>query len=93
MDEQASRAGKGKEGQASGEEPYVPEYKGFDEESTARAQQTAKRAQEGASAKGMDANNSYVDDGPDEAARRTGRSRQDLSDSIENAAKRGGRKQ
>ena len=53
------------------EKPYVPKYKGFDEAATERAHKTAQRAQEGAGAKGEDANKEYVDDGPAEYDRRT----------------------
>ena len=51
--------------------PYEPEYKGFDEERTRRAQDTAARAKKGAAAKGEDANREYVDEGPAEYKRRT----------------------
>lgn len=71
-----------------GEAPYEPDYKGFDAKRTREAQATHDRSQEGASAKGEDANAAYMEEGPDEAARRTGRSKKDLGDSIENAAKR-----
>lgn len=55
------------------DKPYEPKYKGFDEEATIRAQATADRAQETAAAVGEDANREYVDDGPKEYERRTGR--------------------
>lgn len=51
--------------------PYVPKYKGFDEETTRRAQETSDRAQKSAGAKGEDANKEYVDEGPAEYKRRT----------------------
>ena len=59
--------------------PYKPAYKGFDEEKTRNAQRTAERAQEGAGARGEDANREYVDDGPAEYERRTG---DKVSDSV-----------
>lgn len=73
------------------EASYEPRYKGFDERATRQAQATNERAQERAGAKGMDANEAYVDEGPEEAARRTGRSAEELGASIEEAAKRGRR--
>lgn len=68
--------------------PYEPEHKGFDVETTRRAQATADRAREGASARGMDANSEYVDEGPEEAARRTGDSAERIGGAIEEASKR-----
>lgn len=55
------------------DKPYVPRYKGFDEEAQKRAQATADRAQETEGAKGEDANKEYVDGGPEEYKRRTGK--------------------
>lgn len=52
------------------DEPYVPKYKGFDEERTKRAHKTAERAQETAGARGEDANKEYIDEGPKEYKRR-----------------------
>lgn len=49
----------------------MPKDKGFDEEATRRAQATAKRAQESAGARGEDANEESVDEGPAEDLRRT----------------------
>lgn len=68
--------------------PYEPRHKGFDVEATRRAQATAERAQEGAGAKGEDANSAYVDEGPEEAARRTGDSSERLGGAIEDAARK-----
>lgn len=70
------------------EAPYEPRHKGFDVEATKRAQATAQRAQDGAGAAGEDANRSYVDDGPEEAARRTGDTSERLGDAIEDAARK-----
>lgn len=70
------------------EAPYEPRHKGFDVEATKRAQATAARAQEGAGAQGEDANGAYVDEGPEEAARRTGDSQERLGGAIEDAARR-----
>lgn len=55
------------------EKPYEPKYNGFDKERTKKAHETADRAQETAGAKGEDANKEYMDDGPAEYKRRTGR--------------------
>lgn len=68
--------------------PYDPAYKGFDAERTRHAQETAERAQQGASAPGSDANREYVDEGPQEAAARRGESVEETGSSIERAAKR-----
>jgi hypothetical protein len=68
--------------------PYKPKYKGFDEEATRNAQATADRARELAGAKGEDANAEYVDKGPEEAARRTGRSPKEIADAVERARKK-----
>jgi hypothetical protein len=68
--------------------PYKPKYKGFDEAATQNAQATADRARESAGAQGHDANREYVDDGPDEAALRTGRDKEDLGRAIEGARKK-----
>lgn len=68
--------------------PYKPQYKGFDEERQRNAVETVDRAKEGAAAKGEDANREYVDDGPQEAAERTGRSADDVGDAVERAAKK-----
>lgn len=87
MPDKSERAKKGLDGEAA-EPPYRPDYKGFDEELTRRAQATAGRAQEGAAARGEDANREYVDEGPGELARRTGRSPEELGESIERAARR-----
>jgi hypothetical protein len=54
------------------DKPYVPKYKGFDEERTKRAHATMERAQESAGARGEDANKEYVDEGPKEYKRRMG---------------------
>lgn len=59
--------------------PYKASYKGFDEETTRKAQATAERAQETAGAQGEDANREYVDEGPAEYERRTG---DKVSDSV-----------
>lgn len=67
--------------------PYRPRHKGFDEEATRRAQATAELARSLASS-GEPAGGAYVDEGPDEAARRTGRSREELGDAIERARRR-----
>lgn len=91
MDDQSLGSKKGTEGASKDDAPYEPEYKGFDEKTTRQAQATHERSQEGKTAQGMDANNTYVDDGPEEAARRTGRSAEDIGSSIEDAAKRSGR--
>ena len=77
-----------KEKQSEAEAPYQPSYKGFDEERTRKAVATAQRAQEGAGAKGEDANREYVDEGPAEAAERTGRTADDVGDAVERAAKK-----
>ena len=68
--------------------PYKPTYKGFDEERQRKAVETVERANDGAAAKGEDANREYVEDGPEEAAQRTGRSKEDVGDSVERAARR-----
>jgi hypothetical protein len=68
--------------------PYKPTYKGFDEDRQKKAVETVERANEGAGAKGEDANREYVDDGPQEAAERTGRSTQDVGDAVERAARK-----
>ena len=52
------------------DKPYVPKYKGFDEEATKRAHATYDRAKETEGAKGEDANKEYVDEGPKEYERR-----------------------
>lgn len=70
------------------EKPYEPRYKGFDEEATKRAQETAERAQKGGAAKGEDANADYVDEGPDEAARRMSTTREHVGQSVDRAARR-----
>ena len=54
------------------EKPYVPRYKGFDEEATKRAHETVDRANETAGAQGEDANREYMDEGPAEYERRMG---------------------
>lgn len=66
--------------------PYDPDYKGFDVERTRNAQATGERARETADARGEDANAAYVDEGPAEAARRTGDD--DLGAAIEKAGRR-----
>lgn len=68
--------------------PYVARYTGFDVPETRNAQTTADRARDGARAPGEDANREYVDDGPAEAARRTGRSAEDLGAAIDRARRR-----
>lgn len=68
--------------------PYQPAYKGFDAERQKKAVATVERAKEGAGAKGEDANREYVDDGPQEAAERTGRSPKDVGDAVERAARK-----
>ena len=68
--------------------PYQPKYKGFDEQRTRHAVATNERAQKGAGAKGEDANREYVDDGPTEAAERTGRSEEEVGDAVERAARK-----
>lgn len=60
------------------DKPYVPKYKGFDEEATKRAHATVDRANEGAGAQGEDANREYVDDGPAEYERRMGEPASDM---------------
>lgn len=67
------------------EKPYEPAYKGFDAETTKRAQDTAERAREGATAKGEMADATYVEEGPKEAARRMGDSEKDVGDAVERA--------
>lgn len=52
--------------------PYKPAYKGFDDEATRHAQETAERAHETEGARGEDANKEYMDEGPAEYRRRTG---------------------
>lgn len=70
------------------DEPYRPRYKGFDEETTRNAQATAQRAQEGAAAKGEHVDAAYLDDGPEEAARRMGSDAKSVGDAIERARKK-----
>lgn len=67
------------------DKPYEPKYKGFDEAAAKRALDTVDAARKNPSAKGQDANAEYVDDGPEEAARRTGRTRADVEESVERA--------
>lgn len=73
----------------SDEEPFRPKYRGFDEAATKRAQETAEHAQKTRAAPGEDANADYVDQGPTEAGKRTGRTREEVEDAVERAAKRG----
>ena len=68
--------------------PYRPKYKGFDGEATRRAQATADRARDSAGAKGEDANKEYVDGGPEEAARRSGTTADEVGHSVERARAR-----
>jgi len=70
------------------DEPYKPQYKGFDEEATRHAQATAQRAQEGAAAKGEHVDAAYVDEGPEEAARRMGSDAKSVGDAIERARRK-----
>lgn len=72
----------------SDEKPYEPEYSGFDKERTKRAAQTAERAREGAAAKGEMADATYVDDGPEEAARRMDTSEEEVGESVERARRK-----
>lgn len=75
MPEESKKSGK----------PYAPKHPGFDVEQTERAQKTADRAREGASGSGADADWSYAEDGPKEAARRLGTSEKDVGERIERA--------
>ena len=68
--------------------PYKPKYTGFDVDETRRAQETAERAQKTAGAQGEDANKEYVDDGPAEAARRSGSDAKSIGDAVERARKK-----
>ena len=54
------------------EQPYQPDYEGFDVAATRRAQKTAQHARDHPAAKGEDANREYVEEGPEEYRRRTG---------------------
>lgn len=67
------------------EAPYEPKYKGFDAERTKRAAATAERSREAGSVKGDDYNREYVDDGPAEAARRRGESKEEAEARVEDA--------
>ena len=70
------------------DQPYEPSYSGFDKERTKRAAQTAERAREGAAATGEMADATYVEDGPEEAARRMGSSEKEVGDSVERARRK-----
>ena len=67
--------------------PYVPKHKGFDEDTTRRAQATADASRKGA-APGESADADYMEKGPDEAAERTGRTRAEVEDAVERARRR-----
>lgn len=67
------------------DKPYEPKHKGFDEETSRRAADTAERARKVQAGKGHYADESYVEDGPQEAAERLGESREDVEDSVERA--------
>jgi hypothetical protein len=69
------------------DKPYEPKHKGFDEETTRRAQATAERAQKVKAGHGEYADQEYVEAGPQEAARRQGESREDVESSVERARK------
>lgn len=72
---------------ADNDQPYVPKYKGFDEEATKNAQATAERSREGARDAGAGEPNAYVEEGAKEAGERTGRSAKEVEESVERAAK------
>lgn len=67
--------------------PYKPRYKGFDADATRKAQETADLSRRLA-APGDAVDHDYLERGPDEAAARTGRSREDLGKAIERARRR-----
>lgn len=72
--------------------PYRPAYKGFDEEATKRAQETAERSQKVQAGKGHYADETYVEEGSEEAGRRRGESASEVEDSVTRANEQGKKK-
>jgi hypothetical protein len=70
------------------DKPYQPSYRGFDVAATRRAQETAARAAELQAGRGESVDDAYLDEGPREAAERTGRSEKDVGDAVERARKK-----
>lgn len=71
--------------------PYRPRYRGFDAEGTKNAQATAERSREGARS-GEHVDRSYMEDGPREAARRTGSTADEVGTGVDAAARRARRR-
>lgn len=68
------------------DKPYEPKHKGFDVEAQERAQATVDRARELQAGRGEYADD-YLEQGPEEAARRRGESAEDVGASVERAKK------
>lgn len=73
--------------------PYRPSYKGFDEETTRRAQETSERSRKVQAGEGHYADETYVEEGPEEAARRTGETADEVGRSVSRANEQGKKKQ